>query len=259
VGADGKITAWEFHNYNSGGAGIRTYYEVPNQRIQFHPVNSPLRQGSYRALAATANHFAREVHMDEMAASLKTDPLEFRLKNLKEERLRGVFEQGARQFGWDKPRQANHGFGMGGGYEKLGYIATFAEVSVNPTTKAITVDRVLTAFDCGAVVNPDGVRNQLIGANIMGIGGAIFEAIAFDNGRILNNRFSKYRVPRFRDVPEMDALLIDRKDQPSVGAGEAPILGIAPAIANAIYALIGIPLHTLPMAPALSARGYQLS
>jgi nicotinate dehydrogenase subunit B len=259
LGADGKITAWEFHNYNSGGAGIRTYYEVPNQRIQFHPVNSPLRQGSYRALAATANHFAREVHMDEMAASLKMDPLEFRLKNLKEERLRAVFEQGARQFGWDKPRQANHGLGMGGGYEKLGYIATFAEVSLNPSTKSIKLERVLTAFDCGAVVNPDGVRNQLIGANVMGMGGAIFEAIEFEDGRILNNRFSKYRVPRFRDVPVMDALLIDRKDQPSVGAGEAPILGIAPAIANAIYALTGVPLRSLPMAPSLSARGYQLS
>jgi nicotinate dehydrogenase subunit B len=259
VGADGKITAWEFHNYNSGGAGIRTYYEVPNQSIQFHAVNSPLRQGSYRALAATANHFAREVHMDEIAASLKMDPLEFRLKNLKEERLRAVFEQGARQFGWDKPRQANHGFGMGGGYEKLGYIATFAEVSLNPSTRAIKVERVLTAFDCGAVVNPDGVRNQLIGANIMGIGGAIFESIEFDNGRIVNNRFSKYRVPRFRDVPVMDALLIDRKDQPSVGAGEAPILGIAPAIANAIFAVTGVSLHALPMAPSLAARGYQLS
>jgi nicotinate dehydrogenase subunit B len=259
VGADGKITAWEFHNYNSGGAGIRTYYEVPNQSIQFHAVNSPLRQGSYRALAATANHFAREVHMDEIAASLKMDPLEFRLKNLKEERLRAVFEQGARQFGWDNPRQANHGFGMGGGYEKLGYIATFAEVSLNPSTRAIKVERVLTAFDCGAVVNPDGVRNQLIGANIMGIGGAIFESIEFDNGRIVNNRFSKYRVPRFRDVPVMDALLIDRKDQPSVGAGEAPILGIAPAIANAIFAVTGVSLHALPMAPSLAARGYQLS
>jgi nicotinate dehydrogenase subunit B len=259
VSADGKITAWEFHNYNSGGAGIRTYYDVPNQRIQFHPVNSPLRQGSYRALAATANHFAREVHMDEMAASLKMDPLEFRLKNLKEERLRAVFEQGARQFGWDKPRQANYGFGVGGGYEKLGYIATFAEVSLNPNTKTMKLERVLTAFDCGAVVNPDGVRNQLIGANVMGIGGAIFEAIEFENGRILNNRLSQYRVPRFRDVPAMDALLIDRKDQPSVGAGEAPILGIAPAIANAIYALTGVPLHSLPMAPALSKHGYQLS
>ncbi len=255
----GKLTAWEFHNYNSGGAGIRTYYEIPNQRIQFHPVDSPLRQGSYRALAATANHFAREVHMDEIASSLKMDPLEFRLKNLKDERLRAVFEQGGKHFGWHNPRAANHGFGVGGGYEKLGYMATFVEISLNPQTREIRIERVLTAFDCGAIVNPDGLRNQLIGANIMGIGGALFEAIEFQDGRILNNRLSKYRVPRFRDVPPMDAFLIDRKDQPSVGAGEAPILGIAPAIANAIFAVTGIASHSLPMAPELAARGYHVS
>jgi nicotinate dehydrogenase subunit B len=259
VSPDGKINAWEFHNYNSGGAGIRTYYDIPNQRIQFHPVNSPLRQGSYRALAATANHFAREVHMDEIAAFLKMDPLEFRLKNLKEERLRAVFEQGGKQFGWDQPRPANRGFGVGGGYEKLGYMATFAEVTLKPETRELRIERVLTAFDCGAIVNPDGLRNQLIGANVMGLGGAIFEAIEFENGRIVNNVFSKYRVPRFRDVPAgMDVLLIDRKDQPSVGAGEAPILGIAPAIANAIFALTQIPLHSLPMGPTLASHGYKL-
>jgi CO/xanthine dehydrogenase Mo-binding subunit len=259
VSSDGKITAWEFHNYNSGAAGIRTYYDIPHQRIQFHSVDSPLRQGSYRALAATANHFAREVHMDEIAKSLKTDPLEFRLKHLKEERLRAVFEQGGKQFGWDKPRPRNHGFGAGGGFEKLGYIATFAEVSVKPATREIKVERVLTAFDCGAIVNPDGLRNQLIGANVMGLGGAIFEAIEFENGRILNNVFSKYRVPRFRDVPAtMDALLIDRKDQPSVGAGEAPLLGIAPAIANAIFQVTQIPLHSLPMAPELAQHDYKV-
>jgi nicotinate dehydrogenase subunit B len=257
--ADGKITAWEFHNYNSGAAGIRTYYEIPNQRIEFHPVNSPLRQGSYRALAATANHFAREVHMDELAASLKMDPLEFRLKNLKNERLRAVFEEGGKKFGWNKARAANHGFGVGGGYEKLGYMATFVEVALKPETGEIKIERVLTAFDCGAVVNPDGLRNQLIGANIMGLGGAIFEAIEFENGRVVNNAFSKYRVPRFRDVPPMDTLLIDRKDQPSVGAGEAPILGIAPAIANAIFALTHIPIHALPMGPSLVSHGYQLT
>jgi nicotinate dehydrogenase subunit B len=260
VSPDGKITAWEFHNYNSGSAGIRTYYDIPNQRIQFHPVNSPLRQGSYRALAATANHFAREVHMDELAASLKMDPLEFRLKNLKEERLQAVFEQGGKQFRWDKPRAVNHGFGVGGGYEKLGYMATFAEIALNPETREIKVERVLTAFDCGAIVNPDGLRNQLIGANVMGLGGALFEAIEFENGRITNDVFSKYRVPRFRDVPaKMDALLIDRKDQPSVGAGEAPILGIAPAIANAIFSVTQIPVHSMPMAPVLAQHGYKLA
>jgi nicotinate dehydrogenase subunit B len=254
----GKLTAWEFHNYNSGTAGIRTYYDVPNQLIEYHPVKSPLRQGSYRGLAATANHFAREVHMDEIAHSLKMDPLEFRVMNLKEERLRAAFTEGAKKFGWSGPKPANHGYGVGGGYEKLGYTATFVEIAAGHDG-SLKILRVLTAFDCGAVVNPDGLRNQIIGANIMGLGGAWFEAIEFDNGRILNNRFSKYRVPRFRDVPPMDALLLDRKDQRPVGAGEAPIVGIAPAISNAIFDATGIRVRSLPMAPQLIPHGRQIS
>jgi isoquinoline 1-oxidoreductase len=254
----GKLRAWEFHNYNSGGAGIRTYYDVPNQLIQFHEVKSPLRQGSYRGLAATANHFAREVHMDEIAHSLKIDPLEFRILNLKDARLRAVFTEGAKKFGWSGPKPANHGYGVGGGYEKLGYVATFVEVASAPDGN-IKILRVLTAFDCGAVVNPDGLRNQIIGANIMGLGGALFETIEFDNGHILNNRFSKYRVPRFRDVPAMDSLLLDRKDQPPVGAGEAPIVGLAPAISNAVFDVSGIRLRSLPMAPQLVPQGRQIS
>jgi nicotinate dehydrogenase subunit B len=259
VADDGKITAWEFHNYNSGSAGIRTYYDIHNQRIQFHEVDSPLRQGSYRALAASANHFAREVHMDEIAHSLKMDPLEFRLKNLKEERLRAVFEEGAKKFGWSGTKLAEHGFGMGGGYEKQGYVATFVEVAVNRGAGEIRLVRILTAFDCGAVVNPDGLRNQLIGANIMGIGGALFEAIEFENGRVLNGLFSKYRVPRFRDVPAIDALLIDRREQPSVGAGESPIIGLAPAIGNAVFDATGIRLRSMPMGPLLGPHRLHFS
>jgi nicotinate dehydrogenase subunit B len=108
---------------------------------------------------------------------------------------------------------------------------------------------VVTAFECGAIVNPDGLRNQVIGANIMGLGGALFEAIEFGNGRIINARFSRYRVPRFRDVPEIEAVLLDRKDIPSAGAGETPIVGIAPAIGNAIFDATGVRLRSLPLVP----------
>ena len=248
--ADGTITAWEFHNYNSGSAGIRTYYEVPNQRIVFHPTKSPLRQGSYRALASTANHFARESHMDELAHAVKIDPLEFRLKNLKDPRLRAVFEAAAKQFGWGKSKNGpGHGFGMGGGYEKLGYIATCAEVHVDPTSNQVRVVRVVSAFECGAIVNPDGLRNQVEGANVQGLGGALFEAIVFENGRILNDRLSQYRVPRFSDLPAIETVLLDRKDLPSVGAGECPMIGLAPAIGNAIFDATGVRLRSLPMVP----------
>ncbi|HKT88381.1 MAG TPA: molybdopterin cofactor-binding domain-containing protein [Candidatus Sulfotelmatobacter sp.] len=250
VRSDGTITAWEFHNYNSGSAGIRTYYEVPNQRIVFHPVRTPLRQGSYRALAATANHFARESHMDELAHAVKMDSLEFRLKNLKNERLRNVFEAAAKQFGWGKSKNSSgQGFGMGGGYEKLGNVATFAEVKVDRSTGDVQVVRLVTAFECGAIVNPDGLRNQLEGSNVQGLGGTLFEAIQFENGKILNPRLSQYRVPRFSDLPTIEVVLLDRKDIPSVGAGECPLIGVAPAIANAIFDATGVRLRALPLVP----------
>ena len=245
----GKMVSWEYHNYNSGAAGITTVYNVENQRIQFHPVRALLRQGSYRALAATANHFARESHMDELAHLVNMDPLEFRLKNLTNERLRTVFEAAAKKFGWGQTRAPGHGFGMGGGFEKGGNVATFVEVAVDRTSGDVKVVRMVTAFECGAIVNPDGLRNQLEGANIMALGGALFEAIEFENGRILNGRFADYRLPRFSDVPVLETVLIDRKDIPSAGAGESSLVGVAPAIANAIFDATGRRLRSLPLVP----------
>jgi isoquinoline 1-oxidoreductase len=249
-GDDGKLTAWEFHNYNSGGSGIQTPYDVPNQWIQFHPVNSPLRQGSYRGLAATANHFARESAMDDLAHAARIDPLEFRLKNLLDPRLRAVFASAAKAFGWPGQKtQPGQGFGMGGGVEKGGYVATFAEIAMDKDGKDMRVVRVVTAFDCGAIVNPDGLRNQVVGANIMGLGGALYESIQFLNGRISNPRFSHYSVPRFRDIPPIEAILLDRKDLPPAGAGETPIVGLAPAIGNAVFDATGTRHYSLPMYP----------
>jgi nicotinate dehydrogenase subunit B len=246
---DGAITAWEFHNYNSGASGIRTFYEVANQRIQFHETEYPLRQGSYRALAATANHFARESFMDELAHQVDMDPYAFRMKNLKNERLRAVFEAAAQKFDWGRAKAPGQGFGMGGGFEKGGNVATFAEVNVDSKSGDVRVVRVVTAFECGAIVNPDNLGNQLEGANIMGLGGALFEAIEFENGQILNPHFAKYRVPRFSDIPVLETVLVDRKDIPSAGAGESPLMGVAPAIGNAIFDATGVRLRSLPMVP----------
>jgi nicotinate dehydrogenase subunit B len=250
IAADGTLTAWEFHNYNSGMSAIETPYVVPNQHIEFHSTQCPLRSGSYRGLAATANFFARESHMDELAYTAQLDPLDFRLKNLSDPRLRAVLEAGAKSFGWPRKKtQEGQGFGIAGGFEKGGYVATCAEVAVDRSSGAVRVVRITTAFECGAIVNPDGLRNQVIGANIQGLGGALFEAIEFGNGRITNSRFSRYRVPRFRDVPDVEAVLLDRKDLPSAGAGETPIMGVAPAIGNAIFDAAGIRLRGLPLIP----------
>jgi CO/xanthine dehydrogenase Mo-binding subunit len=248
VSADGMLTAWEFHNYNSGAAAIATMYEVPNQLIEFHPVNAPLRQGSYRSLAAAANHFARESHMDDLAHACGMDPLDFRMKNLQHPRLRDVYQAAAQQFGWQgRKKEPGHGFGLSGGIEKGGHIATCVEVAVDRSTGEVQIVRVAQAFDCGAVVNPDGLKNSIAGAITMGIGGALYEAIEFDNGRILNPHFAQYRVPRFKDEPKIEVVLVDRKDQPSFGAGETPIVGLAPAVGNAIFDATGVRLRSMPM------------
>jgi CO/xanthine dehydrogenase Mo-binding subunit len=245
----GTITAWECHNYNSGPAAINVPYDIANRLIQFHPVDGPLRQGSYRGLAATANHFARESHMDELSHAVGMDPLQFRLKNTTDDRLRGVFEAVAEKAAWGKQKStAERGFGMAGGFEKGGHVATIAEVDIGPA-KTVRIRRVVEAFECGAVVNPNGLRNQIEGAIMMGIGGALFEEVRFAAGRILNSHFSEYRVPRFKDMPQIDVVLVDRKDLPSAGAGETPIVGVAPAVANAIFAATGERLRALPLKP----------
>jgi nicotinate dehydrogenase subunit B len=250
MASDGTLSAWDFHNYHSGMSAIETPYVVANQRTEYHQVALILRSGSYRGLAGTANHFARETHMDVLARTAQMDPLEFRLKNLSDPRMRAVLDSATKSFGWPRKKtQEGQGFGLACGYEKGSYVATCAEVAVDKSSGAVRVVRLAEAFECGAIVNPDGLRNQVVGAMIQGLGGALFEAIEFENGRIKNPHFASYRVPRFRDVPEIEATLLDRKDIPSAGAGETPIMAVAPAIGNAIFDATNIRLNSLPLAP----------
>ena len=250
----GTLTRWECHNYNSGGSGIQSPYAVPDQQAEFHEASSPLRQGSYRALAATGNHFARESHMDDLAHARGLDPLAFRLHNLPHslegDRLRAVLTAAAEHFGWEGRSAApGHGFGIACGTEKGSYIANCVEVAVTPETGAVRVVRIAAAYECGAVINPRHLESQVEGAIVMGLGGALFEAIRFDGGRILNPCLSAYRVPRFGDVPPIDIALLDRRDLPSVGAGETPIVAIAPAIGSAVFDATGVRLRALPLVP----------
>jgi CO/xanthine dehydrogenase Mo-binding subunit len=244
---DGTIVAWAFDNYNSGPAGIAPWYAIANQRVMYHPSDSPLRQGSYRGLAATANHFARETQVNELAEIVGIDALEFRLKNIEDPRLHDVFSAAAERFGWGKRAPIGHGYGMGGGFEKGGYFATFVEIAVDTRgdRREPRVLRAVTAFDNGPTINPDGLRNQIVGAMIQGIGGALFEAIEFDHWVVRNAHLAQYR---FRDAPMIDVVLMDRRDKPAMGAGEAPIMGIAPAIGAAIHAVTGIRPRSMPMA-----------
>ena len=244
----GRLVGWDFTNYNSGGSAIDTPYDVPSGRTRFVSADSPLRQGSYRALASTANTFARESAMDEMAELAAADPLEFRLQHLQDGRLKDVLQAAAAKFDWPRrrgDRARDRGAGLACGTEKGSFVAACAEVEVVDGT--VQVLRVCQAYECGAVQNPGNLRAQVEGCLIMGLGGALHEEIEFENGQVSNPSFSSYRVPRLDDVPELDIVLLDRRDLPSVGAGETPIIAIAPAIANAIHHAIGVRCRSLPL------------
>jgi isoquinoline 1-oxidoreductase len=246
----GRVSVWQLHNYNSGNAGIQAPYQIAVKQDQYLPADTPLKQGSYRALASTANIFAIESQFNDMATIAGADPLAFRLKHLQDARLIDALRACAEKFGWNGARKTNHGFGIACGAVKGGYVATCAEVAVEPDTGVLTVLRLVTSFECGAIINPRHLESQVVGCVLQGLGGALFEAVDFKDGQVLNASLSSYRVPRFTDIPEMEVVLIDRKDLPSAGAGEAPIVAVAPAIRNAIHEAAGVKLNQLPMAPS---------
>ena len=256
---DGTLLAWEHHNYNSGNATIGTPYEVPNQIIQYHPAKTPLRQGSYRALAGTANNFARESHIDALAHAAEIDPLAFRMKNLSNPRLKAVLQAAADKFGWSAAKSTpTRGFGIACGTDKGGHVATCVEVEID-ADKTVRVRRVVQAWESGAVINPNGLNNQNSGAVVQALGGALFEAILFGEGKILNPLFERYRLPRFSDTPQIEIVLVDRKDLPAAGAGEIGLISVAPAIGNALFAATGVRVRNMPMAPRTAIPGVPAS
>jgi len=244
--ARGKIVAWDFHNYNSGASSLAPPYAIADYYCGYHRSDSPLRQGSYRSLAAVANTFAREMHIAELADLHKTDPLEFRLRNLDSTRMRTVLERAAERFDWGRGKSGNGtGYGLACNLEKEGHLAVFVEVETNG--RRAQVRKMTAAADFGAILNPSNLRNQIDGALIQGIGGALFERIDYDEKNVRNASFSEYRVPRFSDTPEIEVILIDRRDIQSAGAGEAPITLAAPAIGSALHAATGRWFRSMPM------------
>jgi isoquinoline 1-oxidoreductase len=253
AGLDGAnaITSWDFTNYNSGTAALDTPYNIANARARFLPSDSPLRQGSYRCLAATANNFAREAFTDELAEAAGKDPLDFRLAHLSSDRLRNVLAAAAERFGWAERRRRQRkpgtGIGIACGTEKNSVVAACCEIQMDAAGVTPKVLEVVEAFECGPILNPANLRCQVEGCITMGLGPALREEIQFQNGRVTNGRFASYRVPRFRDIPKLDVVLLDRKDAEPAGAGETPIIAIAPAIANAVFDATGKRVRTMPV------------
>ncbi|MHC4741576.1 MAG: xanthine dehydrogenase family protein molybdopterin-binding subunit [Planctomycetota bacterium] len=246
----GSLVAWDFTNINAGGSAIDAPYNIPAKRTRSVGSDSPLKQGPYRCLAATANNFARESFIDELAAAAEADPLAFRLAHLNNDRIRTVLEAAAKHFNWaERKRKVTDriGVGLACGTEKNSVVAACVEVEIDRKRGEIKVLEVCEVFECGPIINPDNLTSQVQGCIIMGLGAALREEMIFEGGKILNSSFADYRVPRFKDVPKIDVHLINKTDIPSAGGGETPIIAIAPAIGNAVFATTGIRLRSMPM------------
>lgn len=251
--SDGTLTAWEFNAYHAtnnrpfiGRRGSDSPYDAPHVRVTTFASQSPLRVGSYRSLGGAVNHFAREAHMDEIAAAVGVDPVELRLRNLSEPRFRRVLETAAESFGWGAAAPpSKRGVGVAIGLDVGSYVAMCLELDVQG--KEVRVKRVTASLDCGLTVNPEGARNQTEGGIVMGLGTALYEAIDYQAGRALNASFARYRVPRINNAPEIETLLVGDPETPSTGAGEPGIVPVAAAISNALFDLTGERYRELPV------------
>lgn len=223
-------------------------YAFGRQRIVSHRLlTMPLRTSSLRALGAHCNVFAAECFLDEIAAQTGADPLEFRLRHLEDERGRAVLEAAAGMAGW-RTRARREGEGLGIGYARYkndgAWCAAVAEVEVQ---EAIRVKRVWLAADVGRVVHPDGVRNQLEGGAIQTLSWVLKEAVRFDRTRVTSDHWGAYPILRFSEVPAVEIALIDRPQEPSLGAGEPTHGPLAAAIGNAVFAASGVRLREMPL------------
>ena len=291
VEPDGRILAWDFTDHsqpwtasgstpllaslqvgmtpkNPGGSngsqGGGEIYTIPNQKIVAELINwhfpepIPLRTSNLRAPGDVARCFASEGFLDEIAADLKLDPLEFRLKNLTgNKRAMECLQAAAEKANWPKrpsparPPSGNIAIGRGIAITQRAstYVAAVAEVEVNKTTGEVAVKRIVCSHDCGLMINPDGVKNQVEGNIIQGVSRALYEEVTYDAKGVTSLDWGTYPILRFPDVPELDIVLINRPEMQPLGAGEGATIPPAAAIANAIFDAVGVRLREGPFTP----------
>ena len=235
----------------SGGADRNSIpgYDFPNVRVLKHfIVDSPLRTSALRTLGGYGNVFALESFMDELAAAAGVDPVEFRLRHMKDPRARAVIEATAKRAGWTSGRR---GWGFAySRYKNLGcYCAVAAEVAVDRNNGKVTVNRAVSAVDVGQAVNPDGVINQIEGGVIQSASWTLKEAVSYDRTRVKTRSWAEYPILRFEEVPPVDVVIVNQPDQPFLGVGEGSQGPAAAAIANAIASATGTRLRDLPFTP----------
>ncbi|HUH98960.1 MAG TPA: molybdopterin cofactor-binding domain-containing protein [Anaerolineales bacterium] len=237
----------------------RTNYTFPAQRVTVHYLReSPLRASSFRSLGGAENTFANESFIDELAAAAGVDPLEYRLRYLSEPREQAVLKAAGEKAGWEphpSPRKGDAEIAQGRGVAFARYendqalVACIAEVQVERTSGRIHVRRIVVAHDCGLIINPDGVKNQIEGNVIQSLSRALKEEVRFDEKHITSVDWETYPILTFSEVPEIEIVLINRPDQPAVGAGEPSTVTTAAAVANAVFDATGARLRRIPFSP----------
>ncbi|MDP2337899.1 MAG: molybdopterin-dependent oxidoreductase [Bacteroidota bacterium] len=252
VSKSGKISVWDFHEYFAGPRGSDTIYDVPDSKTTSYSARDahPFGTGAWRAPANNTNTFARESQIDRMAVKLGADPVDFRLKNLKDERMLGVLKAVAELWGW-KPAKgpSGRGYGIACGFDAGSYVAHIAEVKVDQKTGKVKVIRVACAQDMGFCINPEGSIIQMEGCIIMGMGYALTEEVMFTGGDIHTADYGTYQIPLFSWVPKIQTKILDKNEAPQ-GGGEPAIICMGAVIANAIFDATGARLYQLPMTPA---------
>jgi nicotinate dehydrogenase subunit B len=257
IDKDGFIKLWDYSIYSSGTRGSETTYEVPNAKTTHHstdrnePSVHPFATGAWRAPNNNTNTFAREVQIDIMASAAGIDPLEFRLKNLKDVHIIDCLKAVADKFGYVAGKTpSGRGIGVACGADAGAWVAHMAEVSVDKNTGKVKVIRIACAQDMGLCVNPEGAIIQMEGCLTMGLGYTFSEEIFFEGGNIKDRGFDSYEIPKFSWLPKIDTVILDRMNQPPQGGGEPAIIAVGAVIANAIFDATGARLYTMPFTPA---------
>ncbi len=251
------LALWDYLVYCAGERGAAQFYNIPHHRTAWTGgwggnagTLHPFAIGPWRAPGASSNAFGRESHVDLLASRAGMDPVEFRLKNLTDTRMIRVVNSGAKKFGWSpKTAPSGRGVGVALGIDAGTYVAVFAEVAVDKATGGVDVKRLVCAQEMGVVVNPDGALQQIEGSLTMGLGYALSEEVRFTGGEVLDRSFATYALPRFSQVPKIEAVIVDAPEVPSQGGGEPAIVPLGAAVANAIFDAVGARLTRMPMTP----------
>jgi isoquinoline 1-oxidoreductase len=255
VGEGGRITYWDYTTYFAGSRGADHFYDIPHHRTvaspggwRGGPGTHPFSTGAWRAPGNNTNTFARESHIDILAAQAGIDPVEFRLKNLSDAKMRRVLETTASRFGWlESSTPSGRGQGVALGIDAGTYVGLAAQVEVDKTTGKVEVERLVCAQDMGLAINPEGATIQMEGCLTMGLGYALTEEVRFSGRKIHDANFDTYEIPRFSWLPKIETIIVDARNDPPQGGGEPAIIVVGAAIANAIFDAVGARVYRMPM------------